>query len=293
MSHIKKFAFILFISFLIVNISFNPAVHGTENKDMHVHFIDVGQGDSILIETPSQKSILIDGGPPESGKKVVTYLKDQGIAKLDLLIATHPDIDHIGGLLHVMREFPVKKIIDSGKLHTTKTYAKYIEHIWKYKIPVEIAKVDDTIPIDPELSIDILNSYSRAKTNNDSSIVLKVNYKEVSFLFMGDLEKKQEKKLANMEGLDADIIKVAHHGSKTSSSFEFLQRVKPQIAILTYSKQNEFGHPVDRVIHNLNKINALIYSTAVFGDLVIRTNGDGYFILPEKSPIDSLFEQTS
>lgn len=266
-------------------------VYSQSEDEMHVHFIDVGQGDSILIETPSQKNILIDGGPPESGNKVVTYLKDKGVDELDLLIATHPDIDHIGGLLKVMEKVPIKKVIDSGKLHTTKTYAKYIEHIWRHKIPIEIVEANDRITLDPHLTIKVLNSYSRAKTNNDSSIVLKIDYKDISFLFMGDVEKDQEKKLAHIRDLDADIIKVAHHGSKTSSSFDFMRQVNPQIAILTYGRHNEFGHPVDRVIQNLNKINALIYSTAVFGNLVISTNGDRYFIFPEKSPIDHLVEQ--
>jgi len=284
-AQVKKY--VVIVAFLL---SFMPLTYSQASENMDVHFINVGQGDSMFIETPSGQNILIDGGPPEAGEKVVKYLKERGIDQLDLLIVTHPDKDHIGGLLQVMDHLTIKKVIDSGKIHTTKTYEKYIDRLNEYNIPVEVAKKNDYILSDDELTIEVLNSYQLAKSNNDSSIVLKIHYKDVRFLLLGDVERQEEKRLTDIENLEADIIKVAHHGSKTSSSIDFLHHVHPQIAVLTYSKNNEFGHPVNRVIRNLNKVNALIYSTAVFGDIVIQTDGDDYFIFPEKSPIDSIFE---
>lgn len=121
MKQIKVLCFSIFI-LLIIPVD---SVYSADNNLLKVHFIDVGQGDSIFLQTPNHKRILIDGGPPKAGKKVVAYLKEHQINKIDLLIATHPDIDHIGGLPYIMSSFKVNQLLDSGKLHTTKTYAKY------------------------------------------------------------------------------------------------------------------------------------------------------------------------
>ncbi|OZU87746.1 competence protein [Virgibacillus indicus] len=282
----SQIAFILFL--LLLSITQPIQVFAESKEVMDVHFIDVGQGDSILIITPSDKTILIDGGPPEAGKKVVSYLEELNIEKIDLLIATHPDIDHIGGLPHVMKSFEIKQILDSGKLYSTKTYGRYLNQIWKDDIPVEIARKNDQVKIDPLLDIKILNSYEKNKNNNQSSIVLKISYNEIDFLLMSDVEMEQEKVLLKHQDLQSEIIKVAHHGSNTSTSLGFLKEVAPQAAILTYSIENDYGHPVDRVIENLYKVNATIYSTAAYGDVVIRTNGNNYFILPQREPINNL-----
>lgn len=277
--------------FIFIALSLGSAVaFGSENKEMKVHYIDVGQGDSILIETPNDKVILIDGGPPKAGDKIVTYLQEQNVREIDLLIATHPDFDHIGGLIKVMQSFPIKQIVDSGKLHTTKTYIQYINQIRKNKIPVNFVNKNERLSVDPQIQINVLNSYEKNKSNNQSSIVLKLTYETIDFLFMGDIERRQELKIMEEEDIQSEIIKVAHHGSKTSSSLSFLQEVNPSIALLTYHKRNKFGHPVSRVIENLNKVDAQIYSTAVFGNVVIVTNGKDYFVLPEKSPIDGLLK---
>ncbi|WP_099157602.1 ComEC/Rec2 family competence protein [Virgibacillus ndiopensis] len=278
---------IFFITVYPANFSYSEA-----KENMKVHFIDVGQGDSIFIETPNDKTILIDGGPPKSGKIVVKFLKKHHIEKIDLLIATHPDIDHIGGLVAVMKSIDVNRIIDSGKLHTTNTFAKYIDQIIKNDIPVEVAKRNEIIELDPLVKIRILNSHNGKKNNNQSSIVLRLSYKEIDFLLMGDSERKQEKRLIKTNEIQSEILKVGHHGSKTSTSFPFVDLIKPQIAILTYSKTNHYGHPVNRVIRNLQKVNAHIYSTAVFGNITITTDGNGYFVITEKDPIDGLLNKT-
>lgn len=161
---------------------------------MEVHFINVGQGDSIYIKTPNKKHILIDGGPPMAGKKVVRYLKGLGIDKIDLMIATHPDRDHIGGLPAVMKEFKVKEILDSGKLHITRAYANYINEVRKQEIPLKVAKAGKELPIDTLLDIRILNARGKHKNNNQSSIALKLSYNDIDFLLLGDIEDAQEKK---------------------------------------------------------------------------------------------------
>lgn len=263
-------------------------IHAEQQPSMEVHFIDVGQGDCILIKTPEDKTILIDGGTPESGEKIVDFLKEQQIKNINLLVVTHPDIDHIGGLPAVIKSTKVDKILDSGKLYTTKTYRKYINQVAKQNIPVEIAEKNQMIKLDPSIKIRVLNTYGPFRNNNESSIALKVTYKEIDFLLMSDIKKQQEKEIMKTENLHAEIIKVAHHGSKTSSSLDFLKEVSPKVAILTYSKQNDYGHPVNRVIQNLYKVNALIYSTAVFGNITITTNGTEYDIWTEKGPTSGL-----
>ncbi|MFB4474997.1 ComEC/Rec2 family competence protein, partial [Oceanobacillus caeni] len=205
-----------------------PNINAEAPPFMEVHFIDVGQGDSILVETPNDKTILIDGGLPKAGNKVVSYLKKQKIEKIDLLIATHPDYDHIGGLIHVMKSFEVKQILDTGKIHLTRAFAKYAAEIRKQGIPKKVAKPNQRIQLDSDLTIQVLNAYQKDQSNNESSIVLKMTYNEMDFLFMGDATIKQEKKLMEKYDIQSEIMKVAHHGSDTSTSLEFLREVNPQ-----------------------------------------------------------------
>ncbi|WP_010097199.1 ComEC/Rec2 family competence protein [Ornithinibacillus scapharcae] len=285
---IVLFLILIFVMFAALDTT--PA-YGQQSKHMDVHFINVGQGDSIFIITPNNKNILIDAGPPKAGKKVVRYLKGLGIKKLDLVIATHPDRDHIGGFPAVLKEFKVKKLLDSGKLHVTRAYASYIKSVKDQEIPMTIAKVGKEIRVDTILDIRILNAYSAHKTNNQSSIALKLSYNDVDFLFLGDIEDAQEEKIAKTYDVRAEIVKVAHHGSKTSSSSQFLEQVDPDVAIITYSKYNKYGHPVNRVIEKLFQMDTHIFSTAVYGDLVISTEGKHYSIFPQKSPLQGILER--
>src|SRR5690625_25316 len=212
-----KFSKFVVNFFILIAVILCPTnVNGESYVKMDVHLIDVGQGDSILIITPNDKVMLIDGGPPKAGEKVVNYLKKHQVDQIDLMIATHPHKDHIGGLPQVINEVKVKQIIDNGKLHATFTYAKYINEIRKQKIPRKVAQRNEAIHLDPSLSIQVLNAHERTKNNNQSSIVLKVTYKNISFLFLSDIEAEQEKNLAETYDVQSDLIKVAHHGSKTS-----------------------------------------------------------------------------
>ncbi|SFE30425.1 Metal-dependent hydrolase, beta-lactamase superfamily II [Lentibacillus persicus] len=277
------------ISVIMAVAIFAPDVyHAEQASEMEVHFIDVDQGDSILIQTPSGKNILIDGGPPKAGKKVTAFLEKQDVKKLDLMIATHPDIDHIGGLLEVMKSVDVERIMDTGKIHSTRTYARYISQIMKRQIPIEIAERNDFLQVDPLLQARILNTDNSSKSNNESSIVLKLTFGKIDFLLMSDVKKKQEKELIEKHNLNSEIVKVAHHGSRTSTSLDFLKKVSPNAAILTYGKKNRFGHPVDRVMKNLQKVGTAIYPTAAFGDITVRTDGKGFVIYHEKNPLSSL-----
>ncbi|WP_217589677.1 ComEC/Rec2 family competence protein [Lentibacillus saliphilus] len=257
---------------------------------LEVHFIDVGQGDSILIKTPSDKVILVDGGPPDAGKTVVDYLNKQQIETIDLLVATHPDIDHIGGLIDVMKHFTIGNILDNGKFHVTKTYLMYVHQIRKQMIPVYEADKNEHIQFDPYIDLHILNADDDSLTNNQSSIVLKIEYLQQTILLPGDIDKEMEHELMISHEMEANVLKIPHHGSDTSSTMAFIEHVNPKATILSYGQENKFGHPVERVIGNLQRLQTALYSTAIHGDIVWMTNGKQSVIQTEKDPLEFLDE---
>ncbi|MFL0583580.1 MBL fold metallo-hydrolase [Solibacillus silvestris] len=248
-------------------------------KEMAVHFIDVGQGDSIFIEAPNGKTMLIDGGVKGAGKEVVAYLKAQGVKRLDYVVATHPDADHIGGLIPVLNSISIKEFIDSGKVHTSQTYEEMLSLIQAKNIQFTIPKAGDEIQLEDNLTIEVLAADEAASDNNDASIVLRAEYQNISFLLMGDADHGVEQELLR-KGTDvqATILKAGHHGSNTSSSPEFVEAVSSLATILSYGQDNKYGHPHAEVIDILQHVNSEIYSTAEAGTIVITTDGVTYEI---------------
>ena len=253
-----------------------PAVAG---KEMSVHFIDVGQGDSIFIKAPNGKTMLIDGGVKGAGKTVVDYLRTQGVTKLDYVVATHPDADHIGGLIAVLNSISIKEFIDSGKVHTSQTYEEMLALVNDKNIRYTVPKAGDTVALDPTVAVDVLASDENASDNNDASIVLRVAYQNISFLLMGDAGHNIEKQLVQ-DGVDveATILKAGHHGSNTSSLPQFIQAVSPLATILSYGQDNKYGHPHAEVVEALTQVGSDIYGTAESGMIVVTTDGLTYDI---------------
>ena len=253
-----------------------PAVAG---KEMSVHFIDVGQGDSIFIKAPNGKTMLIDGGVKGAGKTVVDYLRTQGVMKLDYVVATHPDADHIGGLIAVLNSISIKEFIDSGKVHTSQTYEEMLSLVNDKNIRYTVPKAGDTVALDPTVKVDVLASDENASDNNDASIVLRVAYQNISFLLMGDAGHNIEKQLVQ-DGVDveATILKAGHHGSNTSSLPQFIQAVSPLVTILSYGQDNKYGHPHAEVVDTLTQVGSDIYGTAESGMIVVTTDGVTYDI---------------
>lgn len=245
---------------------------------LKVHFIDVGQGDSILIQAPNGKSMLIDGGVKSAGNKLVTYIQSLGIKKLDYVVATHPDADHIGGLIAVLNAMPVSEFINSGKEHTTETYAQLLQLVLDKNIKYTEPTTGDLIALDSHLKTRVLHVNASSSDNNDASIVLKVTYDQVSFLLMADANTKLESLIASQYDVSATILKAGHHGSKTSSSLAFLQKVKPAATILSYGKDNSYGHPHGEVVGNLKAVGSKMYATAESGTITVTTNGSNFSI---------------
>lgn len=249
-----------------------------DTQTLRVHFINVGQGDAILLQTPKGYNILVDTGPKKSANMLLNYLKNIQVSSLDLLVITHPDFDHIGGIPSLLEKVPVKKILDSGKAHTTLTFIQYKQYVWNNIVPVQYAKEKMKLKIDPDLEIKVLNSGSEEKENNNASIVLHVTYKDMKFLLMGDTEEAEEKRLSRKYNLGSTILKVAHHGSNSSSTTAFLNDVQPKIAVISAGRNNDFNHPHSPVVSRLLDSGADIYNTAESGSIVFTTDGELLFV---------------
>lgn len=249
----------------------------TSGHEMQVHFIDVGQGDSILIESPSGKTMLIDGGVKGAGQQIVSYLKELGINKLDIVVATHPDADHIGGLIPVLDNMTIEQFYDSGKVHTSQTFEEMLTRIDEKNIPYHVPKIGDDIEFDKDVNVKVLNANDQATDNNDASIVLKMTYGNVSFLLTGDAGVALEKEMLQYD-VKATVLKAGHHGSNTSSSEEFIQAVKPEVTILSYGEDNKYGHPHAEIVDRLQAIGSKIYATADLGTITVSTDGVNYTV---------------
>lgn len=252
-------------------------------KEMKVHFLDVGQGDSILVQSPNGKNLLVDGSTKKAGKDVVDYLRKQGVEKLDYVVATHPDADHIGGLISVLNSISIKNFVDSGKVHTSQTYEEMLQLILDKDIPFTVPNIGDNISLDDELDIKVLNVGDDSDDNNEASIVLKISYGEISFLLMGDADTVVEKEILERANVEATVLKAGHHGSDTSSSKEFIEAVNPKVTILSYGKDNSYGHPDAEVMSRLEQIKTQIYGTAEVGNIVVETDGQDYNVLTNGS----------
>lgn len=244
--------------------------------ELKVHFIDVGQGDSILVESPNNHFMLIDGGVKGSGDEVVDYLIEQGVGELDYVIATHPDADHIGGLISVLGAFKVNEFIDSGKVHTSQTFEQMISLVDQKNIPYTVPKVGDTVPLDDELVISVISADEHATDNNEASIVLKITHGEISYLLAADAGIEMENLMLRNENIKATVLKAGHHGSNTSSSQAFLQAVQPEVTILSYGQDNSYGHPHAEVVTGLQQVGSKIYGTAETGTIIVSSNGTSY-----------------
>ena len=276
----KKIIVLLLCIFLLAGC--NEAVKTekipvTSGHEMQVHFIDVGQGDSILIESPSGKTMLIDGGVKGAGQQIVSYLKELGINKLDIVVATHPDADHIGGLIPVLDNMTIEQFYDSGKVHTSQTFEEMLTRIDEKNIPYHVPKIGDDIEFDKEVNVKVLNANDQATDNNDASIVLKMTYGNVSFLLTGDAGVALEKEMLRYD-VKATVLKAGHHGSNTSSSEEFIQAVKPEVTILSYGEDNKYGHPHAEIVDRLQAIGSKIYATADLGTITVSTDGVNYTV---------------
>ena len=280
----KKYTVILTIIFMILAGAFElfqGTVAITPGEDLKVHFLDVGQGDSIFIELPTNETILIDASIKDASDKIINYLKEEKVSKIDYVFATHPHSDHIGGMSAVIKAFDIGQIYMPKAVTTTKTYENLLLTIKDKNLKIKTAKAGNTIIDTDDLKLVVLapNQDSYESLNN-YSIVLKLTYKEKSFLFTGDAETLSEKEITG--DVEADVLKVGHHGSRTSTSQAFLNKVNPSYAVISVGLNNDYKHPHQEVIDRLEKKNIKIYRTDQNGDIIFTTEGYNIDVKVEK-----------
>lgn len=289
---IKKFCLILALFFVLILPSGcaknndNPSSGKANN--LTITAIDIGQGDSLLIRTPTSTT-MIDTGPPSDRDKLIKYLQDNQISTIDNLIITHPHADHLGNASYLMEHFTVKNIYDNGKPTTTKLYRDYLKTIKAKGIKYQQLYQGDTLDLGKDIKFVVLLPTKELITNkdynlNNGSIVGKLVYKNFSMLFTGDLEKESEHLLVERYGneLHSTILKAGHHGSKTSSSHEFMEKVRPEVAIISCGLHNDYGHPHDKVLRRYEAFHVKVYRTDLQGNITVTTNGDTYEISTSK-----------
>lgn len=245
-----------------------------EKSLLEVIILDVGQADSILLKTDDH-TMLIDAGNTDQDQLMLNYLATYGVTKLDYLVATHPHADHIGSMASVVKAMDnIGTVIMPDKPHTTKTYENLIKAIDEKNIPINMPKPGDTFTMG-KANIQVTAPKNLADNDlNEVSIVLRVEFGETVFLFTGDADTKSEKdQLASGLPLKADVLKVGHHGSRTSSTQKYLDAVKPSYAVISCGVGNTYGHPHSEVMTRLHGTGAEIYRTYENGTIIFVSDG--------------------
>ena len=276
----SKKVFIFLGILVVLNIlAWSVVFDFNQQKFLEVNFFDVGQGDAAFIETPKGQQVLIDGGPSsvileKLGKEIPFWDRD-----IDLIILTHPEADHLLGLIEVLKKYKVENILWTGIIRDTPEYKEWEELIKEEGARIYIAKSKEKILMSNGILMDILYPFENLEgkeiqNSNDTSIVGRLVLGYNSFLFTGDISETAEKEMIGktME-IDSDVLKIAHHGSKTSTSEEFLLGVSPEIAVISVGKDNSYGHPTQEVLENLNKYGIRVLRTDEVGDIKIISDG--------------------
>jgi competence protein ComEC len=277
-----------------------PAIWpGRPSDELRLTALDVGQGDAILIEFPGGRTMLIDGGPaapadPEALRPafdagtavILPALRERGIQRLDWVVITHPHQDHAGGLPAVLRAMPVGMLLESGFPGTVSGYVESLRVAAEKEIPIIRLKEGERLALDVEVQARVLGPpqpyfHGTRSDENANSVVLLVEYRGVRMLLTGDLEAVgEERLLAQGVDLRADLLKVAHHGSRYSSTVEFLARVQPRHALVSMGRGNLFGHPDPGTIKRLQDAGATVYRTDQLGSITLATRGEGWTVQP-------------
>lgn len=273
----NKLIRILAIVFVVLVLAWIWVFIEEQQEFLEIDFYDIGQGDAIFIETPDKKQILVDGGPD------LTILEKLGRELpfwdryIDLVVLTHPEYDHMGGLIEVIKRYKIGGILTNGVIRDTAEYGEWQRIIQEKNIPILVAQAGGIVDLGDNIKLFILHPFENLagqeiKKSNNTSIVAQLVYKDFELLLTGDIEKKIEKELVNAGiNLKSDILKIAHHGSKTSTTQDFVIAINPILAIIQAGKDNSYGHPHQNVLDTLRNITTFI--TGRDSSIEILTDG--------------------
>ncbi|ERN52152.1 ComEC/Rec2 family competence protein [Alkalihalophilus marmarensis] len=274
---------LVFTFILTLILSTGTSIAGA-SSNLQVHFIDVGQGDAILVKLPNGEHMLVDAGDNHYGETVVNYIQNQNIASLDYVVGTHPHADHIGGLDDVINRFLIGEVYLPNATATTQTYYDVLTAIDQKGLSITRAREGLTLlntTVDGKnLSISMIAPIRDSYSNiNDYSAVIRIVYGSTSFLLTGDAEHLSENDMLSSNApLASSILKVGHHGSSTSTTASFLDRVNPSAAIISVGANNRYGHPNQSTIDRLQARGISIYRTDLNGSIVFTTSGSGWLV---------------
>lgn len=253
-------------------------------ESLEIYFVDVGQGDGIILKMPNGKFIVVDCNSGH-GDEMAKLLHELNCKEIEAIVLSHPHADHIGGLGYLLKNFPVKSVFDPGYPHTTKMYKRLLLEIEKSNADYFMPTTGDTIAWDTRVQVLVLNASSdKSRHTNNSSIVLLLRYSEWGVILTGDAEKEVEHDIVNnFSGLiDIDILKVGHHGSRSSSTIEFLDETQPEFAVISVGKENSYRHPREETMRNLKKVEARVFRTDEQGTIYAAFFPDTMIIEPLK-----------
>ena len=263
-----------------LEIEVAPGVTSTYGL-MRVHFIDVGQADSAFIELGNGQTMLIDAG--RSGGDVVDYIRNLQYETIDYVVASHPHDDHIGGMATVLNSFNIGKMYMPKQAHTISAFTNMLDVIENKGIDLYTAKVGTNILSSGNINIDVLAPFSESNSNlNNASAVVRITYGKTVMLFTGDAEQVIENQLLN-SGIDADVLKVGHHGAGSASSSSFIKAVSPDIAVISVGEGNSYGHPHADTLAILNEVGANIYRTDEQGTIVVTADQNKKITVDKKA----------
>lgn len=261
----------------------NFSVEQVKKNYLTIYFLDVGQADSILIKS-DDKYMLIDAGNNADGSLLVEYFSSLGINKFDYVIGTHAHEDHIGGMDDIINNFDIGTFYMPDAITTTKTFEDVLDALDNKNIYFDVPNIDDSFSLGDSI-IEVVYVGNNDSDLNSTSIVLKLTYNNVSFLFTGDISSEIEDSILNCS-IDSDVLKVAHHGSKYSSSLNFLNKVNPKYAVISVGNDNSYGHPDNIVLERLDQLKVETYLTSRDGTLVFTSDGDRINIQTIETTVD-------
>ena len=271
----KSKSLIKIFSILLLVIYVNGCA---KEKLFSVHIIDVGQGDSIFIQTLEDKRILIDAGDEEAEHTVYSYLKRKGVKKIDVLIATHPDTDHIGSMDYIIDKFKISHFYMPDAKTDSEAFYNLLDSCRDKNLKIEYLTKGDVLKIDSSTTMEILSPSTITDKNNLNSIVSLLNYKGYEFLFTGDAEKENESEILSSCNLpDIEFLKAGHHGSSSSSTDEFIAKLKPDAVAISCGYNNDYGHPHRSVLDTFRENGSVVYRTDKNGTLVFYCDENGIF----------------